>query len=144
MRTLLLAVLAAAVVLSACARPGFRLETESDVAQAIQGGALGEELAARAVKTGELWLREQEDTGIPYRTFCYSDYRAGYTVLLEGDRLVLLCSGLGGGCAGAYRLRRIWRLGLLTYEFQVGSGISRTKHGRYVLGTGVATWDRWQ
>lgn len=134
---------AVALLASGCARSSSTLETEADVARAIKNGALGQELAERAVKTGELWVSEQKDTGIPYRTFCFYDYLAGYTAMIERDRLVLLCSGWGGGCAGSYRLQRLGRYTLLSYEFQVGSGIARTIQGRYVLGTGAASWDLW-
>jgi hypothetical protein len=143
MRRSLLAVLVAAVLLGACARSSETLETEADIVSAIKGGTLGQELAERAVKTGELWLSEQQDTDLPYRTFCFYDYGAGYTVMLEGERLVLLCTGWGGGCAESYRLERIGRYTLLRYEFLVGSGISRTIHGQYILGTGSATWQTW-
>ena len=131
------------LLLSACARSSPVLETEADVVAAIKDGALGEELAERATKTGELWLREQQNTGLAYRTFCFYDYQAGHTVLLERDRLVLLCSGWGGGCAENYRLERIGRYTLLRYDFQVGSGIARTIHGQYILGTGSASWESW-
>lgn len=135
--------LALALLLSGCRVAGPAPRTEEDIVLAIKSGALGQELGEIATKTGELWLREQTGTGLDYRTFCYYDYQAGHTVMLEGDRLVLLCTGWGGGCAENYRLERLGRYTLLTYDFQVGSGIARTIHGQYILGTGSAAWESW-
>jgi len=119
------------------------LDSVAAVEAAIKGGALGAEAAERATKTGNLYLTELLDTGIPYSLYTYSDYQAGYTVMVEGDRLVLLCAGFGGGYARDLAIHREWEGLVLTYHFHVGSGVSYTMAGRYVLGSGQASWEKW-
>jgi hypothetical protein len=119
------------------------LTSVESVETAIKDGALGSDFAERARKTGNLYVLELKDTGIPYPVFTFSDYQAGYSVLVENDRLVLLCSGFGGGYAENFAIRKEGDRQVLTYQFTVGSGMSYTRSGQYVLGTGTATWQGW-
>ena len=113
------------------------------VEAAIKDGALGSDFAARARKTGNLYITELKNTGIPYPVFTFSDHQAGYSVLVENDLLVLLCAGFGGGYAENFAIRKEGKGQVLTYQFSVGSGMSYTRSGQYVLGTGTATWQGW-
>jgi hypothetical protein len=115
----------------------------ASIEAAIKAGTLGADFAERARKTDNLYVMELKDTGIPYPVFTFSDYQAGYSVLVEGDRLVLLCAGFGGGYAGNFAIREEGERQVLTYQFSVGSGMSYTRSGQYVLGTGTATWQNW-
>lgn len=119
------------------------LTTAASIEAAIKAGALGEDFAQRARKTGNLYVLELKDTGIPFPVFTFSDYQAGYSVLVESDRLVLLCAGFGGGYAEDFAIRQQGEKQVLTYTFNVGSGMSYTLSGQYVLGSGTATWQSW-
>jgi hypothetical protein len=119
------------------------LTTTASIEAAIKDGALGEDFAERARKTGNLYVAELKDTGIPFPVFTFSDYQAGYSVLVEDDRLVLLCAGFGGGYAEDFAIREEGEKQVLTYTFSVGSGLSNTLSGQYILGTGTATWQNW-
>ncbi|MCX5970614.1 MAG: hypothetical protein NTV14_03805 [Coprothermobacterota bacterium] len=119
------------------------LASVESVEAAIKGGALGSEFAERARKTGNLYVLELKDTGIPYPVFTFSDYQAGYSVLVENDLLVLLCAGFGGGYAENFAIRKEGDRQVLTYQFTVGSGMSYTRSGQYILGAGTATWQGW-
>ncbi len=114
--------------------------TGEQVASLIAAGALGPEFAERARKAGDLHVRDVSPTNIPFQVFAFSDYRAGYSVLVEGGRLVLLCSGFGGGDAFDLRMEDRDGRSVLTYKFHVGSGIQRKLSGEYVLGSGKAEW----
>jgi hypothetical protein len=121
--------------------PAIALNTPAAVERAILAGGLGTEFAERAKKNGNLYLAEIANPGIPYQVFSFSDYQAGYTVLVENHRLVLLCAGFGGGCARDFVIRQENGKPILSYHFDIGSGISHEMSGRYLLGSGKATWD---
>lgn len=137
----LLVVLLSAGCIRAAAPPP--LTSAESVEAAIKDGALGSEFAERARRTDNLYVLELKDTGIPYPVFTFSDFQAGYSVLVENDRLVLLCAGFGGGYAENFAIRKEGDRQVLTYQFNVGSGMSYTRSGQYVLGTGTATWQGW-
>jgi hypothetical protein len=124
-------------------RPPGGLTSIASIEAAIKAGALGADFAQRARKTGNLYVMELKDTGIPFPVFTFSDYQAGYSILVEGDRLVLLCAGFGGGYAGDFAVREEGERQVLTYQFSVGSGLSYSRSGQYILGTGTATWQNW-
>jgi len=107
---------------------------------AIRSGELGKTFAERAAKVENLYVREIANTGIPYRVFTFSDYLAGYTIMVENNQLVLLCSGFGGGHAREFNIEKMQNKEVLTYKFDVGSGRSYELSGRYILGSGKATW----
>jgi hypothetical protein len=115
----------------------------SSVEKAIRSGGLGADFAERAKKTGNLYIQETANPGIPYRVFTFSDYQAGYTLMAEGHHLVLLCAGFGGGYARDFVIKKENGKEVLTYRFDVGSGVSYELTGRYVLGSGQALWDTW-
>jgi len=119
------------------------LTSVASIEVAIRAGVLGSDFAERARKTDNLYVMELKDTGIPFPVFTFSDYQAGYSILVEDDRLVLLCAGFGGGYAGNFAIREEGERQVLTYQFSVGSGMSYTRSGQYVLGTGTATWQNW-
>jgi hypothetical protein len=75
--------------------------------------------------------------------FTFSDYQAGYTLMAEDNHLVLLCAGFGGGYARDFVIKNENGKEVLTYRFDVGSGVSYELTGRYVLGSGRALWDTW-
>lgn len=116
------------------------LFTAEQVAAMIGSGSLGQEFAERAQKTGDLHLREVSQARIPFQIFTFSDYKAGYSVLVESGCLILLCSGFGGGDAYDFQMADRDGKRVLTYKFHVGSGISRELSGEYVLGSGKAEW----
>jgi len=113
----------------------------ASVEKAIKSGALGAEFAARANKTGNLYMREIENPGIPYKVFNFSDYQAGYSVMVENNHLVLLCAAFGGGAAKDFTIKNENGKDVLIYHFDAGSGVSRELSGQYVLGSGRAEWD---
>jgi hypothetical protein len=104
---------------------------------------MGMDFAKRAKKTGNLYLHEVTNTGIPCRMFTFSDYQAGYTVMVEDNHLILLCAGFGGGSARDFVIKKENGKDVLSYRFDVGSGVSHELSGRYVLGSGRATWETW-
>jgi hypothetical protein len=109
------------------------LSTERSVDVAIREGALGSEFAARAGSVENLYVRKINEAGVPLDLYTFSDYRGGYTVLVEGTRLVLLCYGFGGGYAHNFRIIEEHGIKVLTYQYEIGSGISITYEGKYVL-----------
>ena len=119
------------------------LDDVSSVERAIKSGELGADFAERARKAGNLYLHEVRNPGIPYKVFTFVDHRAGYTVMVENNHLVLLCAGFGGGSARDFVIKKERGREVLFYRFDVGSGISHELSGHYVLGSGRATWDTW-
>ncbi len=117
------------------------LDNVSSVERAIKSGGLGADFEERARRAGNLYLREMTNTGIPYKVFTFSDHRAGYTVMVENNHLVLLCAGFGGGYARDFVIKRENGREVLFYRFDAGSGTSHGLSGHYVLGPGRATWD---
>jgi hypothetical protein len=105
---------------------------------AIKKGAIGKVMAERANKQGHLNLKEIKNAGIPFRIYYFDDYQAGNTVMVEGNKLILLCSGFGGGYAHNFQIKEENNKKILTYAFSTGSGISRPFLGRYILGSGQA------
>lgn len=114
--------------------------TAASIEQAIKNGELGDEFAERAEISVNLNVQEIEISTIQFQVFTFSDYRAGYTLIVENDKLVLLCSGYGGGYAGDFQISEIDGKRILTYKFNVGSGVIRELSGSYVLGSGQAEW----
>jgi len=115
----------------------------SSVEKAIKLGGLGADFAERANKKGNLYVHETANPGIPYKVFTFSDYQAGYTLMAEGNHLVLLCAGFGGGYARGFVIKKENGKEVLSYRFDVGSGVTYELTGRYVLGSGRALWDTW-
>ena len=114
--------------------------TPASIEQAIKRGGLGDDFAERAEISDNLNVQEIEISTIPFQIFTFSDYQAGYTLIVENNKLVLLCSGYGGGYAGDFRISEIDGKRTLTYKFNVGSGVIRELSGSYVLGSGQAEW----
>ena len=114
--------------------------TPVSIEQAIKNGELGDDFAERAEISDNLNVQEIDISTIPLQVFTFSDYQAGYTLIVENDKLVLLCSGYGGGYAGDFQISEIDGKRTLTYRFNVGSGVIRELSGSYVLGTGQAEW----
>jgi hypothetical protein len=54
-----------------------------------------------------------------------------------------LCAGFGSGAARDFIIKKENGKEVLYYHFDVGSGVSHQLSGRYVLGSGRATWDNW-
>ena len=108
----------------------------ASIEKAIKDGFLGENLAKRAQKTGNLNVQELENTGIDYRLFYFSDYTAGYTVMIEKDKLILLCKCWGSGPAEKFKISNKTGHKVLSFEYQIRSGISQRKQGKYNLGSG--------
>lgn len=114
--------------------------TPASIEQAIKYGELGDDFAERAEISDNLNVQEIDISTIPFQVFTFSDYQAGYTLIVENDKLVLLCSGYGGGYAGGFQINEIDGKRTLTYKFNVGSGVTRELSGSYVLGSGQAEW----
>lgn len=114
--------------------------TPASVDHAIRTGELGDDFAERAEQSNNLNVEEIENSTLPFQFFTFSDYQAGYTLIVENDRLILLCSGFGGGYARDFQINEIDGKRTLTYKFNVGSGVIRELSGSYVLGSGQATW----
>lgn len=107
----------------------------SVIEKAIKDGELGENLAKRAQKTENLYLTELKDTGIDYRVFSFSDFKAGYTIMIDKNQLVILCKGFGGGIARNFKISNRTGHKVLYFEYEVGSGVSRRMKGQYNLGS---------
>lgn len=114
--------------------------TPASIEQAIKNGELGDDFAERAEISDNLNAQEIETSTIPFQVFSFSDYQAGYTLIVENDKLVLLCSGYGGGYGRDFLISEIDGKRTLTYKFNVGSGVIRELSGSYVLGSGQAEW----
>ena len=114
---------------------------EASVEKAIRSGELGFEIAVKANKEKNLHVRELSNTGIPYKVFTFSIDGNGYSVLVEGGNLIMLCSGIGGGEANEFVVTRLKKMTILTYHFTSGSGILYEHSGQYVIGSGKAQWD---
>ncbi len=115
-----------------------KLEPDATLAmieKAIKNGELGENLAKRAQKTENLYLTELKNTGIDYRVFSFSDFKAGYTAIIDKDQLVLLCKGFGGGIARNFKISNKTGHKVLYFEYDVGSGVNRRMKGQYDLGS---------
>lgn len=114
--------------------------TPASIEQAIKNGELGDDFAERAEISDNLNVAETEISGMPFQVFTFSDYQAGYTLIIENDKPVLLCSGFGGGYARDFQINEIDEKRTLTYKFNVGSGVISELSGSYVLGSGQAAW----
>ncbi len=108
----------------------------SSFEKAIKDGFLGENLAKRAQKAKHLQTKEVKVPGMDYRIFTFSDSTAGYTAMIEKDKLVLLCKGVGGGFAENFKISNKSGHKILYFEYTVGSGVDRKKRGEYNLGSG--------
>mgnify|MGYP000876572420 CR=1 FL=1 len=125
------------VLLVAGAVMAITIDPKADLAaieKAIKSGYLGENLAKRAQKAESLYLTELKDTG-EYRVFSFSDFKAGYTAMIDKDTLVLLCKAVGGGTARNFKVSNRTGHKILYFEYDEGSGINRRKKAQYSLGT---------
>ena len=116
------------------------MHSPASIDHAIRTGELGDDFVERAEKSNYLTVEEIENSTLPFQFFTFSDYQAGYTLIVENDKLILLCSGFGGGYARDFQINEIDGKRTLTYKFNVGSGVIRELSGSYVLGSGKATW----
>jgi hypothetical protein len=123
--------------------PSPSFDSVNSVERAIKSGELGADFAARAKKTGDLYVNEVANPGIPYKIYTFSDFQAGYTVMVEDKHLILLCAGFSGGFARDFMMKKEKGKEVLSYHFDVGSGLRYELSGRYVLGSGRATLDTW-
>lgn len=115
-----------------------KIDPDADLAtieKAIKNGELGENLAKRAQKTENLNLKELKKTGIEYRIFTFFDTTAGYTAMIDKDRLVILCKGQGGGIAENFKISNKTGHKILSFEYKIGTGIPRRIKAQYNLGT---------
>lgn len=114
--------------------------TDFDVAAidaAIRAGALGSEVAARARGVENLHIREITGEKIPFQLFSFSDYRSGYTLLVEDEKtLVLLCSAFGGGGARRFTVEEHDGRTVLFFLYYSGSGRTFEHRAKYVIGSG--------
>ncbi len=108
----------------------------ASIEKAIKNGEIGENLAKRAQKTGELYIREIKAPGIDYRLYTFDDYTGGYTIIVDKNKLVLLCKGFGGGYAKNLKISNKSGHKMLYFDFEIGSGITQKRHGKYNLGSG--------
>lgn len=108
----------------------------ASIEKEIKNGILGENLAKRAQKAGDLQLKELTDSGIDYRVFTFSDFTAGYTVMIDKNKLILLCKGQGGGFAKNFKISNKSGHKILYFDYEVGRGITRKLKGQYNLGSG--------
>jgi hypothetical protein len=118
--------------------------TTASVDHAIRTGALGRDVARRA-KCDKLYVREITEAQIPYQLFTFSDCTGvGYTVIVDGGRLVHICSGFGGGFAKDLQLSQRDGKAVLNYKFDIGSGSQIEMSGSYAIGTrkSVTTFER--
>lgn len=118
------------------ADPKSDLTDLKSIEKAIKDGFLGENLAKRAQKTGDLQLVELANTGVDFRIFTFNDFKAGYTAMIEKDKLILLCKGIGGGIAQNFKISNKSGHKVLYFDYSVGSGFSRKFKGEYNLGSG--------
>jgi hypothetical protein len=130
---LLLVMLLTVTLFPLVSGPEKPLSTERSVDLAIREGALGSEFAARVSRIENLYVSKIQKAGVPLDLYTFSDYKGGYTVLVEGTRLVLLCYGFGGGYAHNFQIIEEHGIKVLTYQYEIGSGISITYDGKYVL-----------
>ncbi len=100
-------------------------------------GELGDNLADRARKTDNLWMREIDQNVLPMQIFYYADYRAGISVLVENDKPILLCAGYGSGPVSGLTVVSRGGKTVLTYTYTIGSGVQHLYEAEYVLGSGV-------
>jgi hypothetical protein len=114
--------------------------TNLDVAAidaAIRTGALGSEVAERARGVEDLRIREITGEKIPFQLFSFSDYRGGYTLLVEDEKtFVLLCSAFGGGDARQFTIEEHDGRTVLCFLYYSGSGRTFEHRAKYVIGSG--------
>jgi hypothetical protein len=120
-----------------CAQDRLRFNSDSAVEAAIRAGELGPDFAERAGRTQTLYVRKIEGPGVPYDFYTFSDYRGGYTLIVDNRKLILICAGLGGGAAHDFIIERRNADKILKFKYEMGSGISRTIQGEYTLGSGL-------
>lgn len=130
------------LLIAACRSDGITVTkyTAASIEQAIKNGELGDDFAERAEISDNLNVQEIEISTIQFQVFSFSDFQAGYTLIVDNDKLVLLCSGYGGGYASDFQISEIDGKRTLIYKFNVGSGVTRELSGSYVLGSGQAEW----
>ncbi len=114
-------------------------DTEA-IDQAIRSGELGTEFTQRAKKVDNLYVREITDLECPYKIYSFSDYKSGYSILNYQGQLILLCQGFGGGNVINTKIQTLNDKKVMTYKFNVGSGLQYELSGKYILGSDKATW----
>jgi hypothetical protein len=109
----------------------------ADIETAVRSGKVGSEYAERAKKMQDLRVREIVRERIPYQLFTFSDFRGGYTLLVEAkDKFVVLCTAMGGGYAYNFTLAKEKDKEVLYYLYNSGSGRRFEHRAKYVIGSG--------
>ena len=111
--------------------------TKDQVIQRIIDGEIGVELAERAKKSENLWVQEIDQKIIPMQIFYYSDDGSGISVLVENEKLILLCAGWGSGPVSDLTVISRGGKKVLRYTYTTGSGIQQPCESEYVLGSGA-------
>ncbi|HJW32836.1 MAG TPA: hypothetical protein VJ505_05660 [Holophagaceae bacterium] len=115
------------------------MDAES-VYSALRAGELGGPLAEAANRDGKPNLRKFQTPGVPFDFYVIEGSRGiAYTVMVENDHLVLLCSAFGGGYATDIALVQDGPKKALTFFYTAGSGITRVYDCKYLLGSGVVS-----
>lgn len=109
--------------------------TLATIEKAIKDGELGENLAKRAQNTENIYVTEIKNPGVDYRFFTFSDYKAGYTIMIDKGQLVILCKAFGGGIARNFKIDNKSGHKVLHFEYDSGSGITRRQKAKYNLGS---------
>ena len=112
--------------------------TAKAVETAIRSGLLGPDIAKEATQEGDLHLSEIESPGIPFKMYHFGTNSVGRTVMIENNRLILLCAAFGGGIAHNFAIRKDGEKEILSYNFDTGSGRLIIEKGEYILGSGSA------
>lgn len=107
------------------------------IEKAIKNGELGENLAKRAQSFKNFSVKELKNLVLPYRLFAFEDGSGYYTILLEKNKLVILCKSFGrAGHAYNFSISNITGRKILYFDYQSGSRVAPTAHGQYNLGSG--------
>jgi hypothetical protein len=114
-----------------------RLKDLGSIAKAIKDGELGPEFAEQAKKDDHFQIKKIQDPGVPFEFYVVGDYRREYTVMVEKEHLVLLCSGFGGGHAHNFTLTSESGKPSLNFQYESGSGITIVFDCQYVLNSGI-------
>jgi hypothetical protein len=114
-----------------------RRYTVADIEAAIRSGKVDADLAERAKKVEQLYVAETRGEKIPYQLFTFSDFRGGYTLLVEAEeKFVILCTSIGGGYADQFTMTKDAGRTTLHYRYTSGSGRLFEHRAKYVIGSG--------
>ena len=108
----------------------------TELEKAIKNGELGENLAKRVQNFKQFKINIIRDSGIDYRLFTFNDQKSGYTILIDKDKLVLLCKGRSGGHANNFVISNKSGHKVLYFEYSTGLGSTQKIRGEYNLGSG--------